>query len=97
MRNCILFFLIALPLISCSNDEAEINQGPCDFINFKYYNGSQDVLGEMSNDYVLIAVDSISLDHEIENLISTLSTFDQNYDYLIHKVVNYKFKEIPLN
>lgn len=97
MRNCILFLLAATTLISCSNDdETEINQGSCDFINFKYYNGSQDLLGEMSNDYILIAVDSIYPNHEIKNFISTLNAFDQNYDYLIHKVENYKFKEIPL-
>ncbi|MBA6151572.1 hypothetical protein [Gelidibacter maritimus] len=97
MRNYILFLLVVISLISCSNgDDTEINQGSCDFINFKYYNGSQDLLGEISNDYILIAVDSIYPDHEIKNFISTLNPFNQNYDYQIHKVANYKFKEIPL-
>lgn len=95
MRHCIFFLWVALSLISCSNDdETEINQGSSDFINFKYYNGSQNILEEMSNDYILIAVDSMYPDHDIENLISTLNIFDQNYDYLIHKVKTYKFNKI---
>lgn len=97
VKNYILLILMGMTLVGCSNnDGTEHNQDPCGFINFKYYNGSQDLLGEMSNDYILIAVDSIYPNHEIEDFISTLNTFDQNYNYLIHKAENHKFKEIPL-
>lgn len=93
-----LFLLICIvTLISCTkNNEAELVQSSCDFINFKYYNGDQDFLGEMSNEYILIAVDTTYNTTEIENYISTTSIFDQNYNYTIHTTANYKFKEIPL-
>lgn len=93
-----LFLLICIvTLISCTkNDETELAQSSCDFINFKYYNGNPDLLGEMSNEYILIAVDTIYNNTEIENFISTTSIFDQNYNYTIHNIANYKFKEIPL-
>lgn len=91
----VIFFSILL--ISCTNDNrTELVQNSCELINFKYYNGSQDNLGDLSNDYILIAVDTIYNDDEIQNLISTLNQFDQNYNYSIHTNDQYKFKEIPL-
>jgi len=97
MKNYILTLLIGISLIGCSNDdEAEPTQSNCDFINFKYYNGTQDFLGEMSNEYILIAVDTTYSDNETENFISTTNIFDQNYNYNIHNISQYKFKEIPL-
>lgn len=97
MKNYILTLLIGIALIGCSNgDGTEPVQNSCDFINFKYYNGNQDFLGEMSNDYVLIAVDTTYNDSEIANFISMTNIFDQNYNYTIHNIAQYKFKEIPL-
>jgi len=90
-----IFFSIFL--MSCSNnDTTEVEQNSCDFINFKYYNGGQDDLGNLSNDYILIAVDTIYNDDEIQNLISTLNQFDQSYNYTIHTNGQYKYKEVPL-
>jgi hypothetical protein len=68
----------------------------CEFIDFKYYNDTQDYLGEMSNDYLLIGIDTIYNDIQIQSFISTLPQFDQTYNYSIHHSGNYKFKEIPL-
>jgi len=90
-----IFFSIFL--MSCSNgDNTEVEQNSCDFINFKYYSGGQDDLGNLSNDYILIAVDTIYNDDEIQNLISTLNQFDQSYNYTIHTNGQYKYKEVPL-
>jgi len=97
MKNYILILLIGITLIGCSNaDETELVQSSCDFINFKYYNGTQDFLGEMSNEYILIAVDTTYSNNEIENFISITNIFDQNYNYTIHNITQYQFKEIPL-
>ena len=97
MKNYILTLLVGISLISCSNDdETEPVQSSCDFINFKYYNGTQDDLGEMSNEYILIGIDTTFNDSEIQNFVSTLDIIDQNYDYTINTSGQYKFKEIPL-
>ncbi|WP_127844553.1 hypothetical protein [Psychroflexus aestuariivivens] len=83
---------------SCSKDDVSLSQSQssCDFINFKYYNDSQNYLGELSNEYVLIGIDTSYSDIEIQNLMSTLNQFDQSYDYTIHNSGKYKFKEIPV-
>lgn len=92
-------FLIFFPflLASCTDDGENDNlQSSCNYINFRYYNGTKDYLGELSNDYLLIACDTTYTDNEIQDYISTESYFDQNYDYTIYTHSNYKFKEIPL-
>jgi hypothetical protein len=97
MKNYIVTFLIGIFIIGCSNDDdAEQVKSSCGFINFKYYNETQDFLGEMSNDYILMAVDTTFTDSEIENFITSTAIIDQNYTYKIHTSAGYKFKEIPL-
>jgi hypothetical protein len=44
----------------------------------------------------LIGVDTTYSDNQIQNFISTINHFDQNYTYTIHTIAQYKFKEIPL-
>lgn len=104
MNKVILATLfLSLLITSCSKKdepepkaETEFVQNSCDFINFKYYNGNQDDLGYLSNNYILIAVDTIYNDSIIQSFISTLNQFDQSYNYTIHTPGQYKFKEIPL-
>lgn len=91
-------FLILLPfLTNCEDDNENIDlRESCGYTNFKYYNGTEDYLGELSNDYILIACDTAYTDNEIQDFISTVKYFDQNYDYTIHAYTHYKYKEIPL-
>ncbi|TXD83224.1 hypothetical protein ESY86_13620 [Subsaximicrobium wynnwilliamsii] len=97
MKNYILTLIIGITLIGCSSDnETEPVQSSCNFINFKYYNGTQDLLGVMSNEYILIAVDTTYNESEIQNFITTIDVIDQNYNYTIQTSGQYKFKEIPL-
>jgi hypothetical protein len=77
------------------NENIEFQRN-CGYIDFKYYNGTEDYLGELSNDYVLIACDTTYTDEEIRDFISTVNYFDQNYDYTIYTKSHYKYKEIPL-
>jgi len=45
-------FLILLPfLTNCKDDNENIDlQESCGYTNFKYYNGTEDYLGELSDD-----------------------------------------------
>jgi len=98
MKN--LFFLIlstVLLLTSCiKNDDTDPVLGDCNFIDFKYYNNAPDYLGELSNEYILIGIDTIYSINEIQDFISTVNQFDQNYEYTIHSIERYKFREVPL-
>jgi len=104
MNKVILVTLfLSLLITSCSKEdkpgpktETEFIQNSCDFINFKYYNGNQQDLGYLSNDYILIAVDTINNDSVIQYFVSTLNQFDQSYNYTIYTSGQYKFKQIPL-
>jgi len=92
-------FLILFPflLASCIDESGnEKLQSSCDYIDFKYYNGAEDYLGELSNDYLLIACDTTYTNNEIQDFISKESYFDQNYDYTIYSYAYYKYKEMPL-
>jgi hypothetical protein len=78
------------------DDETEPIPATCDFIDFKYYNNAPYFLGELSNDYLVLGVDSMYNDSEIHDFISSINQFDQNYDYVIYDIIRYKFREIPL-
>ena len=79
------------------DDEKDLVQGSCDFIDFKYYSGTQDRLGELSNTYILIGVDTIYNDSEINDFISSVNHFNPGHDYTIHNFQQYNYKDIPLN
>ncbi|MFD1552922.1 hypothetical protein DNU06_16030 [Putridiphycobacter roseus] len=98
MKNLIFSITIFTLIFASCNKDADINQtqSSCDFKDFKYYNGIEHYLGELSNDYVLIGIDTTNSDIEIQNFISTVKQLDQNYEYTIHNSSKYKFKEIPV-
>src|SRR5690554_1974792 len=97
MKNTILSIItFTLLFTSCRKDDDITPQGSCDFIDFKYYNGTQDNLGELQNNYILIGVDTTYSNSQIQNFISTVNQLDQNYAYTIHTTGQYQFKEIPL-
>ena len=97
MKNLILSIVtFALLFTNCKKDDDITPQGSCDFVNFKYYNGTQYNLGELQNNYILVGVDTTYSDTQIQIFISTVNQLDQNYTYTIHTSGQYKFKEIPL-
>lgn len=87
-----LFFLIT----SCNEDENKEEQTACNFVNFKYYNNEQDLLGEMSEEYIVIAFETISNDDLIASLIQSKEYLDQNYDYVINQQEGYKYIALKL-
>ena len=50
----------------------------------------------MSNDYLLVGIDTTYNDNEIELFISNINEFDQSYDFTIYQRPFDKFKQIPL-
>lgn len=88
--------LLALFFTACQKDDDNTPQASCDFVDFKYYNGTKDNLGKLQKNYILIGVDTSYSDKQIQDLIATINHFDQKYSYKINAYAGYKFKEIPL-
>lgn len=89
-------FALLLLLASCANDDEGTPQAKCDFVNFKYYKGEVDHLGELQKNYILIGVDTTYADDQVQQFTATVEEVDQNYEYVIRRSERYKFKEIPV-
>jgi len=92
MKKLFLFLMALSIIFSIGCDENNILEIDCNYIDFRYYGDSTDFLGELSNDYILVAFESAQNDSSIENFISASDLFDQNYDYTIYPDSNYPFK-----
>ncbi len=53
----------------------------CSFKGYYYRNDSANVIGELSNDYIMLGFDSIYNESEIRQFISAEADFDQQYNY----------------
>lgn len=96
MKKIVLPILIlSLLFIGCSKENIS-KEKSCKYIDFKYYKGKKDHLGEISNNYLLIGIDTTYSDKQIKSFISKLNQFDKSYHYSIYSFIGYKFKEIPL-
>ncbi len=71
-------------LASCSKDDDVVKKEllPCDFVNYKYYEGKKDYLGEVSHDYILIGIYNRYSDAQIWEFISSLRQFRPDYKIL---------------
>ncbi len=97
MKNIVLsFFVLGLILSSCNESVDKPILDECNFVNFKYYKGKKEVLGEMSNHYLLIGIKRTYTNEEIREYIAKLDQFEQSFNYQIYDVASYGFKEIPL-
>lgn len=77
--------LFTMLFLSCHKETTKnIPISSCNFINFRYYNGSKDYLGDLSNNYILVAFDTTHSESEIRKFISSVNYFDQNYHYTLY-------------
>lgn len=96
MRTLLLIFSFLL-VISCENNDDTVNTPlSCDYIDFKYYSGEEEYLGELSTSYILIGSETSFTDIEIQDFISTFSFFNQDYNYSIYSYPYYNYKVTPL-
>ncbi|MDO4726947.1 MAG: hypothetical protein Q4A56_06995 [Porphyromonadaceae bacterium] len=95
MKNLFLL-MIGIALLTSGCTQKDVNNCSCNFIGFKYYNGEKFYLGQISNDYILIGIDTNYSDLQIKDFISTTNTFAPDYQYTIYSGEGYMFKEIPI-
>lgn len=97
MKKSILFLLVVILGGSCSNDDKTQIPDHCNLVNFKYYEGKKDYLGNVSNDYLFLGIDTVYTDQQIKDFIATQKYFDKGCSYVIHSEgVRVKFKSIPI-
>ncbi len=96
MRNLILLGLLcALAFVSCEK-EGGLPPADCDLLNFKYYNDAEYDLGNVSDLYLMLACDGDASTQQIEDLVASMSFFDQDYTYEIREDENYPFQYMAL-
>ena len=97
MKNVFLLnLLLSFIFIGCSQDDSDILDGNCDYVDFRYLHDEQFFIGEMSNDYLVVGFDTIFSDEDIQFFISGLKKFDQSYDYPSTRRTNRKYSEVLL-
>jgi hypothetical protein len=86
LKRSIYIGLFTLLFLSCHKDTTEnTEKAGCNFTNFFYYHGQKDTIGEMSNSYLLVAFDTSYSENAIQNFITSLSEFDQQYKYKLSR------------
>lgn len=71
-------------MTSCSSDDnATVIAYECDFPEFRYMKGERDYISELSEDYLLVAVDTTYSENQILNYLSSLEFLDQDSPYFL--------------
>lgn len=78
-----VLFVIVLMTACSSDDNATVIEYECDFPEFRYSRGEKDYISELSEDYLLVAVDTSYSENRILNFLSSLQYLDQNNPYFL--------------
>ncbi|MBI2273172.1 MAG: hypothetical protein HYU70_05205 [Bacteroidetes bacterium] len=84
IRGTLYFILLSILFLSCHKDTTPETPKGCGFINYRYYRGAKDTLGELSNKYIVVAFDTTYSETNIRKFISASKDFDQQYRYTLY-------------
>lgn len=96
MKAVLYFSLVVILLISCAKNNEKLSEAnSCNFIDFYYYQDSTISLGELSNEYIVVAFDSNATESQIRNYIAADNELDQSYKFTLYKskITVLKFRE----
>lgn len=96
MKNKSYLLLLAFTLLLSCNKKSVFDELPCNYNGFKYYDNEPYPLGEMSENYILIGIDSSNSDKSIQDFINSKDYLDNSYNFEIHKDNNYPYKYFGL-
>jgi len=91
MKYLIYIGLASILLISCE-DNLQFEKMPCTYLDYYYYRDEPYYLGEMSDEYILIACDQSNNDSSIRDFIKSIDFFDHSFNYEINEITNYPYK-----
>lgn len=95
MKAALYIILLCTLLMGCDKyTEKVIEPDNCKFINYCYFGDSTALLGELANDYILVAFDSNVSEIQIRNFIATEKEFDPTFTYSLYgNLVTLKFSQ----
>jgi hypothetical protein len=96
MKAALYFSLVVTMLISCNKNNEKLSEASsCNFIDFYYYQDSTISLGELSNQYIVVAFDSNATESQIRSYIAADKELDQSYKFTLNnsKTAVLKFRE----
>lgn len=91
MKNLLFIGLASILLISCEKD-FQFEKKPCTYLDYYYYQDEPYYLGDMSDEYILIACDQSNNDSSIRDFIKSIDFFDHSFMYEINETTNYPYK-----
>jgi hypothetical protein len=97
MRKSLLFVGIILTLTFGCDKSENLNELPCSFVDFSYYDDEPQLIGEMSEDYILVGINSDVESSIFQELVNSKRYLDQNYNYEINSdAPSYKYIGLKL-
>ncbi len=94
MVKYVIGLICIISVISgCDKDS---QKSECDFTDAYYYQGSLNVIGEISEEYILIGSDSSNTDESIRAFVASNKKIDQDYFIKIKRFSNYQYKQVVL-
>lgn len=92
-------FIVFIVIFNIGCEKEEDIKLTCDYIDFKYYEGQTDFIGEMSGDYVVMGVEFQNSDEEIRSFVRSQNGFDHSYafDILLNNSHDYKYMALKLS
>lgn len=84
-----VLFVIVLMTSCSSDDNATVIEYECDFPEFRYSRGEKEYISELSEDYLLVGVDTTYNENQILNYLSSLEYLDQDAPYFFASEYTY--------
>ncbi len=91
----------AAMLSACDPNKFDIDQvldsldatGPCTFDDFRYHSGLPDTIGDLSDRYILLGVDSCYTEVDVRELFERSPQLDPDFRVIMYGAPGYAYKE----
>lgn len=95
MKAALYSLLLFSLLTGCDKYTEKLSEPiSCNFINFYYFQDTTISLGELSNQYIIVAFDSNATESQIRNFVAADKEFDSSYQ---PKLYPYKIKPLKFS
>lgn len=97
--NALFLLTISILTVSCSKDKETSSKETifeCNHLDYYYYNDEATTIGSLSNNYLLVAFDSIQSNESIHSFINSKTFFDPDYVSIIYQNELYPYKQVPI-
>lgn len=95
IKSLLIVFVVIFSF-GCEKEEVVLT---CDYMDFKYYQGETDFIGDMSGDYVVMGVKIQNSDEDIAAFVESTNHFDPSYVFNVvsNSSLGYKYITLKLS